>query len=100
MTKFFESQMEDMLKSFFHGFDSFDNGQSPGIKGFFNDFNGFDNGQNSGMVIVPFGDSQQEPSSKGGNLRDQFLKPGYDMLKENEPREDRDLDGKSVEFML
>lgn len=80
MTKFFESQMDEMLKGFFHSFDSFDNGHS------------------HNMIIAPFDDHYQSQQPRGKSLRDQFLKSGYDLPNESEPKQDQNLDGKWVEL--
>lgn len=68
MTRFFESQMENMLLSFFYGF----------------------NGGNEADTRHPFNIFPFEPSQEG-SIRDQFLKPSKDQLA---LKEDTDLDGK------
>ncbi|XP_031830794.1 uncharacterized protein LOC116426246 isoform X2 [Nomia melanderi] len=68
ITKYFESQMDNILKQFFFGFHNEE--------------------QNIFTNAVPFTSPQEE------NLRDQMLKPNTENFSQVEPKLDLDLDGK------
>ncbi|XP_043270868.1 HCLS1-associated protein X-1 [Venturia canescens] len=76
MTRYFESQMDNMLKNFFHGFG----------QGFGNAIENFED--NGSLPALP----APQPKS----LRESFLKPGYEYPQSKEsgaPKLDHDLDG-------
>lgn len=76
ITRYFESQMDEILKSFFPGSDQITIFSIPG---------------GSNMPEIPFTEPTQD------NLRDKMLKPGYDMPVSREyskSKSDADLDGK------
>ncbi|XP_015603977.1 HCLS1-associated protein X-1 [Cephus cinctus] len=80
ITKFFETEMDNMLKGFFSGF-----GQGEITSPFGND---------EVFKALPHGKPQRKE-----NLRDEFLKPGYeqpalDQSGFSKPKVDADLDGK------
>ncbi|XP_022902923.2 HCLS1-associated protein X-1 [Onthophagus taurus] len=79
MQKYFEKQMEDMLKNFgFHHDDS---------------FFGFSDRNSVGTQFGDFLEGSDEPP-QGNSLRDQFLKPGYHVPNADvQKRSDDDVDG-------
>jgi len=97
MHRYFEHQMNEVMKSFgmFHGDESF-LGKSGETFGKFEEPMFGDYSFNYDSSHFPkIEDFQGSDGSQSGSLRDQYLKPGYEEAKPNEPNKgDADLDGR------